>query len=90
METKIVLLGYIHSETNGHISARVQSVTTDGPQTWKGPVRTYGIDAHAFRVKFNGDLDHFEKWIANEHKQYIGANAELTQALEKRKGAVIG
>ena len=79
----------VHPES-GHMSVRVRSITTMGTQTWKGPVKTYGVDANQFAHRFNRSVDQLMSWIASEHQGYNGANQELLAALEAKKGTVIG
>lgn len=86
----IRVLDYHVDARTGHISVEVQSETTDGKAKWTGPKRTYGVDALAFRNRFNSDPQQLEAWIASEHKANEGADVELTDHLLKRKGRVIG
>ena len=90
MKTEILLVGYHQDQRTGHISARVKSRTTDGTSTMDGPEMVYGVDALAFRHRFNSNPEEFEAWIANQHRAYIGASQAIMEHLSKRKGMVIG
>ena len=89
-ETSIMIVDYAQDGRTGHISVRVKSHTVDGNASWDGPERIYGVDALAFRGMFKGDIEQFENWVCAEHRQNMGADLVLTDALLKRKGKVIG
>lgn len=90
METKITIVDYSVDSRTGHIAVRVKSRTVDGNSSWDGPEMVYGVDALAFRKRFNSDIEQFEAWVSHEHQSNIGANMKLTQALLQRKGKQIG
>jgi hypothetical protein len=89
-ETKIIIVDYDHNPRTGHISVRVKSRTIEENASWDGPEMVYGVDALAFRHRFNGDIEQFEAWVVAEHRHNMGANVKLTAALLARKGRVIG
>ena len=89
-KTEIIIVDYSQDARTGHISVRVKSHTVDGNASWDGPERIYGMDALAFRGRFKGDIEQFEAWVVSEHRQNLGADLVLTDALLKRKGKVIG
>lgn len=89
MYTEMIIESIGLNEQTGHVSVQVYSKTTDGTASWLGPKRTYGVDAVAFRNRFNGDVDDVLRWIASEHKQYLGHHEALQAELRKREGMVI-
>lgn len=88
--TEIIVEGtHVHPAT-GHITIRVKTVTKDGNQIQTGPVRGYGVDAVAFRSRFNSDLNQFLDWVRSEHRGNEGAHGELVDKLTKLAGQKIG
>lgn len=90
MKTEIIIDGYRHDETNGHVSVLVHARTVEGNSSWDGPKHTYGVDAIAFAHRFNSDIEQFESWIISQHRHKLGVHEKLMEALGKRKGKVIG
>ena len=88
--TVIMVVGVNAHPESGHISVQVQSTTTQGSNSWKGPVKTYGVDANMFKLRFNQSIDQLMSWIASEHLGFHGSNQELLAALDAKKGTVIG
>ena len=89
-ETTVVVEEYkVHPHT-GHITVSVHCHTVDGTASWDGPTKHYSVDAHMFRDRFQSDIEAFEGWVANEHRSITGHPEGLVEALQTRKGTVIG
>jgi hypothetical protein len=89
-DTKIVVKDVqIHPET-GYVTYHVYSDNSNGNIQWHGPVKQYGCDHQMLRDRFHGSLEEFEAYVANEHRPFSGADPSMTEAVLKRKGAVIG
>jgi hypothetical protein len=88
--TQIIVDGVSVHPDSGMMSIRVKAVTTVGSQKWYGPVKTYGIDANMYKLRFNRSIDQVLSFIASEHQGHNGAHLELVEELGKLKGRVIG
>lgn len=87
--SKIVITNSYMHEGTGHLNIEVQTVTTQGNQTWNGPKVAYGCDAQMFRLRFNSDVEQLKAWIRSEHLAYNGAHQELKDAVGSLKGTEI-
>ena len=89
-ESKKVMVtnSHVHAET-GHMNIEVQTVTTQGNVTFKGPKVTYGCDAHMFQKMFNSDVNQLKTWIKSQHLAYHGAHQELMDAVGNLKDTEI-
>lgn len=90
LETRITITDYNVDSKSGHISVKVKSQTTDGNQSWEGPEMVYGVDAVSFVNRFHSNIEEFEAWVSSQHQQYRGASQQLIDALQERKGKIIG
>lgn len=84
----IVTDSHVHAES-GYVSITVQTVTTQGNQTWNGAKRTYGMDALMFKSRFGSDIENVKTWIKSQHLAYDGAHQELMDAVGRLKGTEI-
>lgn len=89
-ESQIIIHDYHVDQNTGHVSVFVKTHTVEGSASWDGPTRRYGIDAVAFRDRFEGNVQQFENWVASEHRAYEGAHVDLVDHLLQRKGKAIG
>jgi hypothetical protein len=89
-ETTVVIEQYKVNPHTGHITVSVHCHTVDGNSRWNGPTKVYGTDLQMFRDKFQGSVEAFETWVANEHKSITGPPTGLVETLQTRKGKVIG
>ncbi len=87
---QIVVDDFRVDQVTGHVTIRVHSVTTQGSETWNGPVRGYGFDAAMFKNRFSNDIDQVKSWIVSSHLGYHGAQQSLVRELGKLAGTVIG
>ena len=84
----IVTDSHVNAES-GHVNITVQTVTTQGNQSFNGPKKTYGCDANMYRSRFGSDIENVKKWIKSQHLAYDGAHQDLMDAVGKLKGTEI-
>lgn len=88
--TTVVVNDYRVDPLTGRIEVSVKCCTKHGSASWDGPTKQYSIDIQMFRDRFGGDIEAYETWVAAEHKSMTGPPVGLVEALNVRKGKVIG